>query len=310
MSELGERDAEELIWLLRHRVRRNIIITIGDAGKISATALRDRLRVSTGSLYYNLRQLERLVVQDQSRNYTLTEQGARIYKLLKEKGDVTLSELVSPQSRTLSVLSSIFFPIWLLAPLLDRTSTSLLVGVALQALLAALMFNAKTELIVMHVYHRSVGFTTTSYITSLFLTFVAAYFFFSIVSYAYEVLRRREGERGGTISIFRAFLKLVTSDMVGHKLLAAIMIGLAPMGLYPAASFVDRVLGGNVFSTQSLVPTSLIPNATLIISQMVSFIVMTTGLSYVKKLPWHVAALTSFSLIYMSIVVQYVIFRG
>jgi predicted transcriptional regulator len=50
-------DERELLWLLRSKVRRMIIEVVGDSGRIGAVALRDKLGISTGSLYYNLRQL-------------------------------------------------------------------------------------------------------------------------------------------------------------------------------------------------------------------------------------------------------------
>ncbi|MEM3490013.1 MAG: winged helix-turn-helix transcriptional regulator, partial [Nitrososphaerota archaeon] len=110
MSE--DKEMEEAIWLLRHRVRRRIIMTIGDEGRISATTLRDKLGISTGSLYYNLKQLEKLVTQDSKRNYVLTEEGVAIYRLLKEQGDINLESIKAPQSKFEVILSNIFFPVW------------------------------------------------------------------------------------------------------------------------------------------------------------------------------------------------------
>ena len=60
MTEEGI-DERELLWLLRSKVRRMIIEAVGDSGRIGAVALRDKLGISTGSLYHNLRQLKHLV---------------------------------------------------------------------------------------------------------------------------------------------------------------------------------------------------------------------------------------------------------
>ncbi|MEM3114021.1 MAG: hypothetical protein QXY72_02640, partial [Nitrososphaerota archaeon] len=87
---------DELVWLLRHKTRRRIILAIGDSGRISATTLRDMLKISTGSLYYNLRQLKDFVTQDEDRNYVLTEEGERVYKVLKE-GGVLSPDLLRPK---------------------------------------------------------------------------------------------------------------------------------------------------------------------------------------------------------------------
>jgi hypothetical protein len=59
---------EELLWLVRHKVRRAIIIAVGEEGRIGATALKQKLGISTGSLYYNLRQMSQLITQDEKKN--------------------------------------------------------------------------------------------------------------------------------------------------------------------------------------------------------------------------------------------------
>ncbi|MCS7143097.1 MAG: helix-turn-helix domain-containing protein [Aigarchaeota archaeon] len=310
MAEGSTEDIEELIWLLRHKVRRNIVVAVGDAGKISATTLRDQLDISTGSLYYNLRQLERLVRQDQSRSYVLTDEGVRIYKLLKEKGDVSMSELRVPQSRTVNVIYSIFSPIWLIGPILDRAKVGLIAGIVLQALLAGLMINAKTSLILLHVYHRGADFSIPDYLSTTAITIVAAYLYMSVTAFAYSALRSRimEEKTETNRSVLRELLNVVISDGSGHKLLAGIMIGISPMALYPGVVFLDRILGTGLFNNQTAIPTSIVPSITLIVSQLISFFVMTACFSYVRRVPWYVAALITFSFIYISITVQYMVF--
>ena len=121
LASIDARSEDELLWLLRYKTRRRIILAIGDAGKISATALRDGLKISTGSLYYNLRQLRRFVTQDNDRNYMLTEEGLRVYRALKEKGTVSSSDLIGekPPGKFMKVLQGIFFPLWLYSPLYE-----------------------------------------------------------------------------------------------------------------------------------------------------------------------------------------------
>jgi len=75
---------EELLWLVRHKVRRAIIIAVGEEGRIGATALKQKLGISTGSLYYNLRQMSQLITQDEKKTYRLTEDGLRIYRALTQ----------------------------------------------------------------------------------------------------------------------------------------------------------------------------------------------------------------------------------
>jgi hypothetical protein len=303
-----EKELEEAIWLLRHRVRRRIIMTIGDAGRISATTLRDKLGISTGSLYYNLKQLDRLVTQDSKRNYVLTEEGNIIYRLLKEQGDLNLETIKTTQSKLEMMLSNIFFPIWLVAPLLDRARLSLLAGVLSITFLSALLLNSKAELIILHIYHFP-NFSINSYVLKLLLSILIIYLYVSATSLIHDLMTRRSsGEE--KISLRRLISMFFGPDFQWVKLICSIMISMLPLAIYPAIAFVDRVAGWGQFMSKGVIPSSMAANVTLVIAQLGAFILLTATLSYLRRLRWHVAALISFSVIYLSIVVQYIVVLG
>ena len=147
---------DELVWLLRHKTRRRIILAIGDAGKISATTLRDMLRISTGSLYYNLRQLKDFVRQDEDRNYTLTEEGERVYKVLKEGGVLSLDLLKpKPPSRFTKLVTNIFFPIWLFSPLYESSGLRAITSSLSIMVSILLLVYTRTSPFILHIYESS-----------------------------------------------------------------------------------------------------------------------------------------------------------
>ncbi|MEM4152212.1 MAG: hypothetical protein QW663_05880, partial [Nitrososphaerota archaeon] len=81
-----------------------------------------------------------------------------------------------------------------------------------------------------------------------------------------------------------------------------------PMALYPFLLFIARVKGWTwIYAPVSIVPTSLAANIVLVVAQFASFLLLTSSLSYLRSIRWHIAALICLSLIYLSIILQYVI---
>jgi len=79
-----------------------MIRIIGEAGSISFTDLRTRLKVSVGTLYYNIDLMEGLVAQDESKRYILTAKGKLAYRLLVESEEKLVSLGVEAARRNLS----------------------------------------------------------------------------------------------------------------------------------------------------------------------------------------------------------------
>ncbi len=303
MTEEGV-DERELLWLLRSKVRRMIIETVGDSGRIGAVALRDKLGISTGSLYYNLRQLRHLVTQDERRNYVLTELGERVYKLLKTRGDISISDLAGRRSRVVEKLSQVFVPYWLIAPLAERVRMGAVVAALSLLMLTALLLNQKMDLIVLHVYRFEV-FSIPEFLRYLGITFVTIYLYFGLMTTLYDLLARSEEvEVKGVLGFMKS---TITYSGQWRQALVLIPLGLLPMSIYPAAAFVDKVIGAGHFESKFVVPNSVVANVVLVVAQVACFLLFSASLSYIKRLRWHVAALISFSAIYLSIVVQYLI---
>ncbi|MEM4500869.1 MAG: helix-turn-helix domain-containing protein, partial [Thermofilaceae archaeon] len=154
VAALREPSEDELVWLLRYKTRRRILLAIGDAGKISATTLRDTLKISTGSLYYNLRQLRRFVTQDGDKNYMLTEEGLRVYRALKEKGTITAADLMeqNQRSRVFSMFKSAFFPLWLYTPLYEQKTVFMILPALSAILSVALLIYTRQAPLMLHFY--------------------------------------------------------------------------------------------------------------------------------------------------------------
>jgi hypothetical protein len=138
---------EELLWLVRHKVRRAIIIAVGEEGRIGATALKQKLGISTGSLYYNLRQMSQLITQDEKKTYRLTEDGLRIYRALTQTSN---AQSLPKPSRAVETVSSIFFPLWLYSPIYESRVVAAVLGPLSVFVLAFVLLAGRYELFLLN----------------------------------------------------------------------------------------------------------------------------------------------------------------
>jgi len=307
-STVGKSSDDNPLWLLNHRTRRRIILAIGDAGHISASALRSTLKISTGSLYYNLRQLEPFVAQDGRRNYYLTERGVEVYRMLKA-GEALILDAV-PGARGLSgrLFYTLINPVWLLGPIIDRPVVGVLVGALSALLTAALYVNGKVYLIGLHVYHLK-RFDLWGVTLSVAGSMLLYYLYLSTLSTIYDEVRRRVvGDESRTGRLLPRIKAAITFNGDALRGLSIAALGLLPMSLYPLLLFIARVLGlSSVILPSGLVPTSLTANIALVVAQFISFLILTSMLSHVRGLRWHISALICLSLLYLSIVLQYIL---
>jgi len=86
-----ESEISRFYTVLGHPLRRNIIKIIGETGSASFTDLKSNLKISVGTLYYNIDLMEGLVVQDESKRYILTPRGKMAYHLLVESEEKLIS---------------------------------------------------------------------------------------------------------------------------------------------------------------------------------------------------------------------------
>jgi len=63
--------------------RAAIVLAIGDVGELSFKALKAKLNLGVGTLYYHLDGLEGVVTQNSSKQYILTDEGKKVYQKMK-----------------------------------------------------------------------------------------------------------------------------------------------------------------------------------------------------------------------------------
>ncbi|MCL7394804.1 MAG: MarR family winged helix-turn-helix transcriptional regulator [Thaumarchaeota archaeon] len=296
-------EEEDIIWLLRHKNRRRIILAIGEAGKIGATALRDKLGISTGSLYYNLRQLGGLVQQDNKRNYTLTPEGQRVYKALMERMEP--EELLSkePPSKVVSVLSNIFFPISLFTPLYENMAMRIFLPLLSISVISALMIYAKFVPFILHVLERP-RFTILDFGVNFLVSVIIVYIYTTIMSWfvAGGVKTFRVTSGKGSLSRIKDWFK---SNYAEHiKFLLCLLLSLLPLAIVPGIITIDRLFKFNLMPPPGTSNYFVVRDVLLLISQGITIILMTAGISYAKNIKWQSAAMVSFSLLYFSFFVN------
>ncbi|MCS7364999.1 MAG: winged helix-turn-helix domain-containing protein, partial [archaeon GB-1867-035] len=77
----SDEEITRMYQALGSSLRRRIIEFLGTRGKARVTEIKKALKVSTGSLYYNLELLRDLIDRDENKKYYLTEKGWIAYNL-------------------------------------------------------------------------------------------------------------------------------------------------------------------------------------------------------------------------------------
>ncbi len=298
---------DELIWLLRHRTRRRIILAIGDAGRISATALRDSLKISTGSLYYNLRQLKGLVEQDKDRNYTLTEDGLRVYKALKERGDVS-ADVLRPrsQSKAATILGNIFFPLWLYTPIYESVGVRVSLPLLSFALSAVLLIYTKTYPLLLHFYNSSPNPILIT--LRLGLNIVILYLLITVLSIIFSGVLWSRGEGESLAERLRSQGFGALGDEIRFMLSTAVAI--LPLMLFPAILSLDKLFKLQLIPEPGTPAYYQVRDAFLIIAQGVSLPFLAALTAYGRRLNASTAALITLVVFFISHTIFQIIIVG
>ncbi|MDH5362778.1 MAG: helix-turn-helix transcriptional regulator [Aigarchaeota archaeon] len=275
---LGE-DEEALLLLRGNLRRRRILVLVGESRRISATDLRDRLAISTGSLYHNLKQLEsqNLITQDSSRSYLLTEKGDRIYNMLR-MGRVAF-EQEKPTNPVIERLTSLVFPLWLFVPLYESVAVAVLLPLLSVLLLAVLLASAKHYLVLLYAFSRT-SIDPLGFILTFALSILAIFGFSTVASYFL-------GGQGNHL-----------------RFLSASMVSLLPLSLYPAVVLLDRWLQLGVTEGSPAV------YVVMLVAQGLTLPFFTAAVSYGKKIRWEKAAIVSLTLFYLTIFVTTLVQTG
>ncbi|RLG06822.1 MAG: hypothetical protein DRN59_02340 [Thaumarchaeota archaeon] len=302
IAAVREPSEEELVWLLRYRTRRRILLAIGDAGKISATALRDSLKISTGSLYYNLRQLRRFVTQDKDKNYMLTEEGMRVYKALKEKGTITAADLMEAnrQSRAASILNSIFFPLWLYTPLYEQKAVTIILPALSAVISMTLLIYTRQVPFLMHFY--SVQPNVFRIIGQYLLNIGVLYCLTTLLAIAFSgvLFRGREGE--GLLARVRSIAWHSGLDEV--KFLASLVVACLPLMIYPAVLSVNKLFSLGLIPAEKTAGYYLVTGSFLTISQVAALPLFTALIAYGRRMNSSTAALITLIVFFISHIIN------
>jgi len=308
MTALREPGEEELIWLLRYRTRRRILLAIGDAGKISATTLRDSLKISTGSLYYNLRQLRRFVTQDSDKNYTLTEDGLRVYKALKEKGTVTAADLMEVEERggVIAALNNLFFPLWLYTPLYEQKVVTATLPTLSAVLSIALLIYTRQAPLLMHFFRTqpNVFQIAGQYLLNLGIIYLLATLFPVILS---GVLFRRRGEEGILTRIKGVAWHSVIEEA---KFFASLAVACLPLMIYPAVLSADKLFKLSLIPAEKTAQYYLLTGTLSAISQVACLPILAALIAYGRRLNRTTAALVALIIFFISHIVYQILMVG
>ncbi|MEM2016715.1 MAG: helix-turn-helix domain-containing protein [Nitrososphaerota archaeon] len=301
---LGSMDSsseDELVWLLRHKTRRRIILAIGDSGRISATTLRDMLKISTGSLYYNLRQLKDFVTQDEDRNYVLTEEGERVYKVLKE-GGVLSPDLLRPKppSRLMKIITNIFFPIWLFSPLYENTGLRIITSSLSIIVSAFLLIYTRTSPLILNIYDSppNIYEIISKYLGNLAILYLSLTFISLLASgrlfHFKKTIKNIEDTK-------REILNSLNDEL---KFFLSLIVALIPILLYPGLLALDKFFNLNLLPQLGTPYYYRVRDLYMIIAQSLSLPFLIALVAYGRRLSGTTAAIVVLLVYFISHVVS------
>ncbi len=260
-EHFNEDELSRVYQILGHPLRRKIISYLGRHGKASFTELRRNLKVSVGTLYYNLDQLRGFITQDSEKKYMLTEKGTLVYEVIKH--DVKrLNEYARLRARrealgpVYDIFCKIFLPSWI-SQLNSRLS--LLSSLALISLALGLCFSyfSNLELSLFFYYPSSGGIAPI--IVNFMISLLAVFFLFEVLIVLFH------GERGSEVKLF-----------------LSIIVSFLPLLLYPLLyKIVFLVIPANYYIYDAPLRRYVI-GALLLFLQLLTMGYLTTSISSLK----------------------------
>lgn len=278
MSPTEKLGRDHVFHILRSPVRRGIIRILGEKGQLSFTDLRKTFpEISVGTLYYHLDLLSQIVAQNSERRYVLTEEGKKILAqvLRSEEAMIPVKASVESQSRAESPASFL-----LMSGLFSDISLRPVKYIALPFLIfLSLAF-----------------FVWLSHSVELL-------FFFIPVNGAQTILASISA--GGSILGVYSILNALTILFYGRRegnlsLLIATSIGFVPLIIYPLALSTAALI--NSQATFARGPLNIIIT---IVPQVISVLLISTGLSQAKGLRLDKSALIALIAVYLNMILIY-----
>lgn len=108
----SKEDPDSLIHAVSYDKRRRIVELLAEEGPLTIKELREKLKMSTGSLYHNLSFLQEFLDRE-GKKYKLNDKGIKLYRMIKE-GNLniverkTILELLLPISLAYRIANSKF----------------------------------------------------------------------------------------------------------------------------------------------------------------------------------------------------------
>ncbi|MEM4281259.1 MAG: hypothetical protein QW470_04505 [Candidatus Caldarchaeum sp.] len=284
---------EELLWLVRHKVRRAILLAVGEEGRIGATALKQKLGISTGSLYYNLRQMSQLITQDERKSYRLTEDGMRIFKALTTQAGS--GQNVVKTSKAAELFSSVFFPLWLFSPIYESNVVAVVLGPLSVFVLVFVLLAGRYELFLLNASPMT-PVNHMIFAVKLAITYAIGLAILGVFSFLFSGRFRpfwsalKEFQSSGGVKGFLAET---------GKLAAAMAVAFLPLGLVPGIAVIDRV------NQSSFLSNLFVRDTLLILSQTITIFLISAVVAYVKKMKWQNSMGVALTFFYLSHLVNY-----
>jgi len=280
---------EELLSLVRHNVRRRILLTVGGEGRINASSLKQKLGISTGSLYYNLRQLTPLIAQDRKRVYYLTDDGKRVYRILTEQTEDAVS--LQRGEGFLSKLGNIVFPVWLYAPIYEsKVVASVLGGLSLFVLLFVLIAG-RHNIFLLNITRMN-RISILDILLETVFTILLSYLILTLISIIMSGRVRNisflwsQFKAGGARGFAREQMKFIST----------LLVSFLPLGLLPGINIIDRIFTLGILESGGII----FRDAVLVLSQTITVILLGAAVAYGKKVRWQTGLAVALAYFYLS----------
>jgi len=279
LSTLTDDEVARIYQVLSSPVRQRIIEFLGVRGKASVTEIKRALKISTGSLYYNLDLLGDLVYRDVDKKFALTEKGWIAYNLIISGRESILDLKIFRNHiipfKVRSRLSLILHPRWLFMTLAELRMLSILAVILVLAAGALICYYARVEL-TLYVY--SFRPVQAPWITSLkfILSWIAIYGLANLLTFIIH------GRTGGYLT-----------------LLGGLAIATIPLLICPLLSLMVPGFSENY---QLL-------SAIMIAMQLLSCLLLSTAISVSKNMSIQRSLLIGFLILYLNLTIA-VMFRS
>jgi len=274
----SEDEISKIYQVLSSPLRQRIIEFLGSRGKAGVTEIKRALKISTGSLYYNLELLGDLIYRDVNKKYSLTELGWIAFNMIKNGRESILdAKLYRKYAFTFKLRSKfglILHPRWIFMTLSELKRASLVISIAILIVGAWLCAYTKTELILFTCVFRP---TQPTWITALkfILSWLAIYGLANLVPFLFH------GRVGGYQLLF-----------------TGLAFSTIPLLICPALNMIP-----------ALNTNYLLSSIIMFVAQLISCLLLSAAIGVSKNLRSERALLIGFLIAYLKITLV-ILFRG